>query len=307
MNIKPKRTNFVSIQNSHTISAEGYRQSPVRTGYEYILPNRTDEMFAYTAKQSGKVLSISNSGIIIEYKDGTQAGVNLGRVFGKAEGSVYPHDIVTPLKEGDKFDKGDIVVYNTGFFEPDFFNPKLVVPKNSIITKVALFEANSTFEDSSSISKEVSEKLTSKTTKIKSIKVGFNQNIRDIVKVGQQLNPKDLLLLVEDEITSNKNFNEESISILKKYGNYAPMSKYFALVDKIEVFYHGSKEDMSASLKAIADKSDKVLYENCKAKNIKPITGQVDGEYRVSGTPLNLDQAEIKIYLTISTNAGVGD
>ena len=302
-----KRVNFVSIQQSHTIAADGYHQPYIRTGYEYVIANRTTDMFAYTAKQDGKIISKTDKGVIVEYKDGTRKGINLGRVYGKAEGSIYPHDIISELNENDKVNKGDIIAYNTGFFEKDFLDKTKVVLKNSLNAKVALYESNQTFEDSSSICGELSRKLTAKTTKVKSLTVDFKQNLHNVVKPGQNVEPKDILLVIEDEITSSGSFDEESLSILKKLSNQSPRAKYQGTVDKIEVYYHGNKEDMSNSLKALADRSDRILSDSCKASNKPVITGQVNDEYRVSGVPLTLDKAEIKIYITIQTQVGVGD
>lgn len=65
----------------------------LRTGYEYVIGNRTSEMFAYLAKQDGKVISVNPHGVIVEYVDGSKKGINIGRQYGKSEGSIYPHDV----------------------------------------------------------------------------------------------------------------------------------------------------------------------------------------------------------------------
>jgi len=280
----------------------------VRTGYESVIANRTGDLFAYTAKQDGVVKFVNKNGIIIEYKDGSQKGVALGRQFGKAEGSVYPHDIVTGLKAGDTFKKGATIAYNTGFFEEDFLNPGSIVLKSSKLVKTALYESNQTFEDSSAISREISESLTSKTTKVKSITVNFKQNLLNMVKVGDSVEPKDVLVVIEDEITSSiGSFDEEALMLLNNLSKQAPKAKYQGTIDKIEVFYHGNKEDMSPSLLAVVEKSDKSLADTCKSSGKPVITGQVNSDYRVEGTPLSLDKAEIKIYITIQTRTSVGD
>ena len=64
---------------------------------------------------------------------------------------------------------------------------------------------------------------------------------------------------------------------------------------------------MSPTLKKIADKSDADLAAGFKAIGKPVLSGQVTDEYRVSGTPLEMDQAEIKIYITIKASTGVGD
>lgn len=303
-----KRVNFVSVQQSHTIATNEYKQPVVKTGYEYVIANRTSDMFAYSAKDDGVIKSITAKGIIIEYKDKTIKGLPLGRLYGKAEGSVYPHDIVTNYKVGDKVKKGDVVTFNKNFFEQDYIDSSKIVLKNSMIVKTALLESSQTFEDSSSISRKLSDKLRAKTTKVKSITVNFNQRLNNVVSVGSKVMPKDVLLIIEDELTSNTDdFNEESLATLKKLSNQAPLAKYEGVIDRIEVFYHGDKEDMGNSLRVLADASDKILIQECKSTNRPIITGQVTDEYRVSGIPLGIDKAEIKIYITVETKAAVGD
>jgi hypothetical protein len=302
------RVNFCSIQNSHTIAVEGARQPYVQTGYESVIADRTTEMFATTAEQDGKVINLTPNGIIVEYKDGTKKGVTLGRVYGRAEGSVYPHDIITPLTETSKFKKGDVIAYNSGFFEPSFLDPARIVMKTNMPVKVALYESAQTHEDSSAISLELSRKLRTRTTKVKSFTVNFNQNILDIVKLNQSVMPKTVLMIIEDEITSAANvFDEKSLATLRKLSAHSPRAGYQGTIDRIEVFYNGDKSDMTSSLKAIADKSDRLLTEINRSSNKPVYNGQVNSDYRVNGVPLAMDKAEIKIYITIETNAGVGD
>lgn len=253
------------------------------------------------------MVSIDTAGIIIKYKDGTEVGCPLGRVFGKAEGSVYPHDLVTNLKPGQKFKRGDNITYNKSFFQEDHLNPGKVVLKNSMYVTVALLENNATFDDSSSISLELSERMATTSTKIKSITVKFKQGIHSVVQTGRSVNPKDVLLIIEDEITSGNTFDDESLSVLKNLSRQAPKSKYRGTIDKVEVFYHGDKEDMSPSLKALADKSDRDLARFCKHTGKPVVTGSVGTDYRVSGNPLLLDTAEIRIYITVRHLQSSGD
>ena len=273
-----------------------------------MIANRTSDMFAFLAKDDGKVVSLNENGVIVEYKDGTQKGVLLGRNYGKAEGSVYPHDIVSMVKLGQTFKKGDPIAYNSGFFEPDFLNPKRILLKNSMTVKTVLLESNQTHEDASCISKELGERMRAKTTKIRTFNLEFSQNLVNVVKVGQEVNPKTLLMIIEDQITSTTDvFDQQSLEALKRLSNQAPKANYLGVVDKIEIRYHGDKRDMSSSLKLLADRSDKLMADNCKATGTPVITGRVNDDYRVEGTPLALDKAEVKIFITIDTPAGVGD
>ena len=182
-------------------------------------------MFAYTAKDDGKVISKNDHGIIIEYPNGERKGIQLGRLHGKAEGSVYPFDIVSPLQGDDTFKKGDVICYNTGFFEPDMLNPKQVVWKSSLMVTTLLAETSQTFEDSSSVSKELPSKLTTKTTKVRSFVVNFKQGVKEPKLPGDKVALTDYLMIIEDEVTSGTDiFDESTIQALKKFQNMAPIS-----------------------------------------------------------------------------------
>lgn len=300
---------FISTQHSHTIASDAYRQPYVRTGYESVVAKRTSKMFAKAAEEDGKVTSVSDKGIVVTYLSGKHEGIELGRVYGKAEGTVYPHDIVTPYKVGDRFKKGDVLAYNTKFFEPDFIDPKTIILKVNGTARVAFQEINQTHEDSSAISAEMGERFSTEVTKIKSYIVNFTQNLLEVKKAGEAVDPKSVLMIIEDEITASNHhlFSDDALSTLKKLSNIAPRSSVVGKVEKIEVFYHGDKRDMSATLKRLADKSDNDMAAASKASNRPVVSGRVTDEYRVNGTPLELDKAEIRFYLTVKAGSGVGD
>lgn len=300
--------NFIAIQQGHGIACTGYKQAAVRTGYEQVLAHRTSDLFAYSARQDGRVISRNNTGVIIEYDDGSRKGIEIGRRFGQASGLTIPHDVVSSVKAGDVFKKGDIICYNTGFFEKDILNADNVVWKAGITVKTVLYESNQTLEDASSISKRLAEQLSTKTTKVKTILVTFDQQIRNLVKVDDHVESESILCIIEDAITSNSNlFDEDSLNTLKMLSGQAPMAKAKGSIDKIEVFYHGDKEDMSESIRAIADVSDREMTKRSRSAGNNPFTGSVTSDFRVDSEPLALDSAAIRIYITSDVTAGVGD
>lgn len=304
-----KRVNFASIQNSHVVACNEYEQARLRTSYDYVIGARNSDMFCFVAKQDGVVKSINDKGLIVEYADGELKGVKLGRIFGKAEGSVYPHEVISTVKSvGEKFKAGRCLAYNSGFFEEDALVKGTVVYKTAKYVTVALVETNQTHEDSCAISPELSKSLTAPTSKIKSVTVGFNQNLREVVKIGQVVGPRTPVMIIEDEITAGLDiFDDQSIETLKRYSNQTPFAGCKGIVEKIEVFYHGDKQDMSSSLKKLADQSDKELADSLRSSNEAVYSGSVNDDYRVEGTPLALDKAEIKIYITRKTTQGTGD
>ena len=304
----PKRVNFVNIQNSHSIACNGYMQAPVRTGYEQVLGQRTSDLFCYAARKNGKVISKKDNSILIEYEDGTQKGIILGRRFGAAAGLTIAHEVTSELSIGQEFKKGDIIAYNTGFFEKDFLNPNNVILKNAVIAKTVLWESTQTHEDASSISRKLADKLSTKTTKVKQVVVQFEQEVKDILRPGNPVEHSTILCTIEDPLTSNAGlFDESTLDTLKMFSNQTPQAKVKGVIEKIEVFYNGEKEDMSDSLRALADASDRALASQYRGLGKRPLTGQVDEGYRIDGDPLQLDHLVIKFYLTSEVSSGVGD
>lgn len=308
LNTKPKRVGFVSIQQEHAIACDGYHQSIIRTGYDTIVPHRTIDLFAATAKKPGVVRKVSPTGIIVDYDDGNSQGFEIGRRYGNAQGLTVAHDVITPLKEGDRFEVGDPISYNTGFFEPDFFDPRKIVWKNSINVRTVLWESAETLEDSSVISKRVSEKLVAKTTKVKWVVMKFKEQITDLVKPGTVVNADTVLCTIQDEVSANSGlFDEKSLETLRTLEAQTPRAHVKGVVDRVEVYYHGDKEDMSESVRAICNESDRNLKQRLASIGEEPVTGQVDGGMRIDNDPLGFDTIAIKIYITSSVKSGVGD
>lgn len=304
----PKRTNFTSIQNSHLVACKGYKPAMVRTGYEQVVPHRVGDLFAQVAKQDGKVISVSEHGMVVQYADGETQGIELGRRYGSAAGLTIPHEVKTGLKAGQSFKTGDLLCHNDGFFTADPLNPGGVMMKNTITVKTVLMEAMTTLEDSSAISKEAAELLSTKTTKVRTIVVNFDQSVHKLQKVGAAVGSEDILCVIEDAVTSgNRLFDEASLDTLRLLSAQAPKAKAKGIIEHIEVYYHGELEDMSDSLRQLAQESDKLLLKKSRAVGHKGYTGSVDEGFRVDGEPLLLDTAAIKIYITADVPAGTGD
>lgn len=306
--ISPKRVNFAGIQNRHYCATASYRQSILRTGYEQIIPHRTGDLFATTAKKPGKVVSVDKDGIIVEYDDGERQGIQLGRRYGNAAGLTMPHTVSTDLKEGDIFTLGSPIAYNVNFFERDVLDPSQLVMKSTMLARVALLESPDTFEDSSAISKSLSIKLTAEQTKIKDIVVNFDQEIHRMVQEGDKVEPESILCIIEDAMSARNEFlDEDTLDTLKVLGSPSPQAKIKGTIERIEVYYNGELEDMSESLRAIVTNSDKRI----KARNIsvgkKAYTGSVSDEFRIGTDPLLMDTACIRIYMGAMVAAGSGD
>lgn len=304
----PKRINFINIQNSQTTHAIGYTPVPVRTGYERVMAHRTPDLYATTAKIAGVVKEINDKNIVVENEDGTSIAVELGRRYGKWSGKVIPHDVITNCKVGDKLSVGDVIAYNTNFFQQDVLDPKQVIYKPGAMARVVLWESTSTLEDSCGLSREFAEKLGTVTTHVRYIRVNFNQEVSNLVKIKEKVEPESILCTLYEPVGNSLDIYEgNALNTLQDIGQLNPKSEYLGVVEKIEVMYCGEMDEMSETLRALADSSDTRLYKQRKQMKQKPIDGSVESGFRVDGTPLVDGNAVIAIYITGTTGMGIGD
>lgn len=290
------------------IATKGYRPAPLRTGYEQVLAHRVDDTFAKVAEMDGKVVDLSDDHLTVEYTDGTKVAIETGKRFGVSAGSVYPNEIKTTFKVGEQVKKGDVLAYNEGFFEPSLFNKRQVTWKAGVIARTAIMEAGFTLEDSSAITPRLAELLTTRTTKVKTIIVKFDQSIRDLVKAGDKVDLDTILCSIEDSVTANnKLFDEDSLSSLRLLSAMTPRAKVVGTVEKIEVYYHGDIEDMSESLQELATAGDRDRKRKCRKLGTPVVTGSVDQSLRIDGNGLDLGCVAIQVYITSDVGTGIGD
>lgn len=299
-----KRINFISIQHSHGVACDGYQVNPVRTGYERVIPSRVGKLFAKVAEQNGKVLMVKDKLLRVEYEDGQVVNLEIGRRYGTVPGKVVPHDIVTFWKKGDTFERGDALIYNTGFFARDPIFPTTILWKAGVIGTVAMIEEKQTYEDASGISRRIANKMSTKQTYVGDVTVKFDQDIRNALTVGTKVDLDSILCTIIDAGIASE---DEDLSVLNELKNANPKAGVKGVIDRIEVFYHGDKDDMSTSLRELADKSDSERKRLAKDMGETYTSGQVDSGMRIKGNPLEFENAVIKFYITKNMGMEEGD
>jgi len=303
----PKRVNFINIQNGHTIATQGYVQPVIRTGYESVMPYRVGKLYCVIAKDDCTVIYMNNKIMKVKYKNGDIETIQIGRIYGKAEGTTYPHEIYTPYKVGDKIKKDQYICYNKNFFEEDWYNKGQLIFKMNQYVKVALTESEDVYEDSCSISQSFSDSFVTRITKERSFIIEFDKNIVNLLPVGTVVEPNDTLFTIVNEVSDYQNLDKKTVSLLQTLNNVSPKAKYKGVIERYEVKYNGDIEDMSPTLKAICSKLDKEIEQNTKDTQYPIKNNRVTSEYRVDGKNLQVDTLELKVYITIDLTAGVGD
>ena len=303
----PKRINFVNIQNSHTISSKGYMQPIIRTGFEYIMPYKVGSLYCTIAKDNGDVVGKTDKLLTVKYENGEVEGIPLGNRYGRMEGTVYPHSLVTELNVGDKFKKNDYLAYNENFFERDWLDPSRLIMKFGRNITVALTMNEEVFEDSSAISSELSKQMTTTVVKERIFIFEFNKNIVNILPEGTAVEPNTVLFTVVDENTDYSNLSESTIEMLQNLASLSPKAKVYGVIDRYEVKYNGDVSDMSPSIRRLVNRLDKLAHEETKGTEYEITSNRVTSEYRSEGKNLNVNTLELKVFIRIDVAAAVGD
>ena len=299
-----KRNNFISVQNSHTIPMYNMRAPYIRTGYEDIIGIKSLDKYVTKALKDGEVIKLTKDLIEVKYKDDTNTTKYKIKEWTTKEesGSCYTHKMVSNMLVGDKFKKDDSLLYDEAFFEPDVFNPNRAIYKSGSYVTTALLEVNETWEDSTSISSKMSEHLATDITKVKSTRISCTDNILNVKKLNDKVEPTDVLFSIMDSNAGMfGDLDEKALQILQNIKSVSPKAKDRGVITKVVVYYNCEVSDMSNSLKAIVAESDKVLTQ------LTGYSGRVNSSYSIEGIPLKEGECEIKVYIKVKDTMGIGD
>lgn len=295
------------MQNGHTIAAAGYEQPALRTGYDYLMPYKVGKLYCVIAEEDGKITEVTDKLIKVSYKSGKQISYRIGETYGRMEGSVYKHEIVTPHKAGASFKHGDWLAYNNGFFEPDWLDSSRLILKFGKVITVAFSRTDEVYEDSSAISPELSKEMSSTYVDEKKFILEFGKHIVDLIPEGQPVTPTDLLFTVVDENTDYNNLSQSSIDLLKSVANTSPKSKVDGKIFRYEIKYNGDLADMSPSLRKLAQKLDRQLFEETQGTDIEAKTNRTGSDYLSDGKALMPSTLELKVFIESQSATAVAD
>lgn len=293
----PKRTLFSGVQHSQGTSAVNYTPNIMRSAYDLVVAHRTSELYSKPAKKAGKVVEVNNDGIRVEYEDGTTDAYPLGIKLGDAAGEVHRHNRVTDLSVGDTFDAGDILGWDEVYFQRDLANPRQVVWKCGVMTRIALIENQFTFEDSIEISKEFAE--ATKTAYILGNKFycSFDQGLKMHVDIGSDVDYETILCDIEDaSLVGVEEEESDFMSGLDRLGTKQIRSNHHGKVVSIDVRYNGNKEDMSPPVRKFVDKFDRLRKRQAAISGDGIETGNVAGS-RGMRASLEPGQVSIEVFV----------
>lgn len=237
-----------------------------------------------------------------------------GTKFTSVQGSYLKQTIIPNVKIGDKISKGDVIAYNTGFFERDMFDPTQITWKHGIMANVVLMESDSTIEDSNAITEAFSKRMQMEPAHLRTLELNSKTSIRDLIPIGTEVQTTDLLCSLEDSDIASLTSDDDYavIDLLNELNRKAPRARYHGIVEEIDVFYSCPIEDMHPTVAALVTqinkrklKLAKLAKDTHKASDyVEPSLVQPGTKYH--GIEFTKDTILIMIYISEKINHDIG-
>lgn len=253
------RNAMASKQTCHAIPVEGNCPALVSTGMDQMIHYRTGNSFSVVAKEDGKVIELNEDKelMIIQYKSGKKQAIDLSTsVVKNGGGGFYLTNKLTPkFKQGQSFKQDTILAYDKRHYKDlGPFGNRLTM--GSLI-KVAIASNYATYEDSTFVTKRMSEDMATNISMPHSVILGNNANVEYIVKVGDNVTIGDDLIRYEasyDDSELNRllaNVRADLKEEIVNLGKSQVHSHYTGVVSDINIYCTVPNDQLSPTLKKI--------------------------------------------------------
>jgi hypothetical protein len=204
-------------QTGHIVATDFSQPVLIANGVDEIVPSYLTEEFSAMAQDDGKVLEITDGYMIVQYKNGEKQAINVDNKLGFNAGSGFyvNNKLIPNFKAGDVFKKDDILAYHEKFFSKDSVGQ--VRMNIGPLAKVAFAGNYFTYEDSGAITAKMSKKMSSHIIMQQQVKLDATDDIDKIVKVGDEVEIGDPLVIFGLGDTGDKSVD----AFLKAFGSTA--------------------------------------------------------------------------------------
>lgn len=298
-----KRTIFLRIQGNSIAPTIGNALMPIRTPVDLVIAHQCGDVFTLPTLAAGKVTELTDKFIEITYKDGTVKRMGLGEKISTNSGHMYSRMIVTDRRKGYVFEKGEIIAWDSMYFERDIIYPTQVAAYVGDPTIMALRETDATYEDSTANSAEVASKSKVPVIHCRDLKAEYDNNLKLKIKVGDHVNRDDIIAYLTPagvEITDD----ETSIDYISMS---SPKAESRGEIIRIECFYNGDYSEASDTVKAIINKTNRERKEESHYDSKVAPAGEVRTPTYIGTQFLSENSIVLRIYIRHEDVMSVGD
>lgn len=209
------RNAIATSQTSHIVPTEAAQPVLIANGVDEIVPAYLTDEFSVMARNDGKVLEITDGYMIVQYTDNEKQAINVShrQSYNTSSGFYVDNQLLPNFQPGESFKKGEILAYHSKFFNKDSVGQ--IRMNLGPIAKVAFTGTYNTYEDAGLMTAKMSKKLSTKLSMRQQIKLNCTDDIDRIVKVGDEVEIGDPLIVMGLGDTGDKSVD----NFLKAFGN----------------------------------------------------------------------------------------
>ena len=317
------RTTIATSQTSHIVSTAVAEPCLISNGVDEIVSSCVSDEFSIIAEQDGKVLEITDGYMIIQYKNQKKRAINIEDRYSSnpASGFYVNNKLQANFEQGQTFKKGDVLAYHEKFFTK--CTDGVVRMNIGPLAKVAFAGLYSTYEDAGIMTESFSKKLATSITMMQHNTLDATDNIESIVKVGDEVEIGDPLIVFGLGDTGDKSVDNFLKAFQTDTGNAIDnakriiKSKHIGRVVDVRMYTTKSLDKLSPSLYKLFDayfkeniKKRKILDKHDKSSSVYKLdtlytlpTGPVSGQV-IKGFTCDV---LIEIYIEHEDLQSVGD
>ena len=267
------RNAIATSQTSHIVSTAVAEPTLISNGVDEIVPGSVTSEFAVMAEDDGKVIEINGGYMIVEYTNlKKKRAIEISDRYhsNPASGFYVNNKLVSNFQKDDTFKKNDILAYHEKFFTKGADG---VIRLNiGPIAKVAFSSAYFTYEDSGMMTESFSKKLATSITMCETIRLDATANVEKIVKVGDEVEIGDPLVVLGLGDTGDKSvdnflkaFRVDTNTSIMDAAKRTFKAKHAGRIVDVKMFTVKSMDKLSPSLYDILSEHFK---ENEKKRRI---------------------------------------
>lgn len=315
----PFRLAMSYVQRSkHDMRVAGGDPLLITNGMDDALTMFTPDVFSFNAKDNGTVVEHDDDHVVIQYNDGSIDFVDLNnKVYKNSDGGFYTSVKLEVDKSlGTKVKKGQLIAYDPMSYSVNCGYDNSATYNQGTLAKVAIITSDKGFEDSCIVSSYISDALSSNVIMEVPVTLSKNTNIFNMIKVGDQVQEGDPLLIIQNTFEDNdvnvllKNLvdDEDTVTSL---GRIPIKSHNTGVIEDINIYRTCELDEMSPSLKKIVSEYER--KRNAKAKQIAKYDENLAKQYTCQKLPQegklkNIeDGVLIEIYVSYKDDFSVGD
>lgn len=242
-----------------------------------------------------------------------------GEKYTSSQGTYLKQDLVVNVRVGDQVKKGDILVYNSGFFVPktDPFGPGSNLGadwKHGVMANIALLETSSTYEDACAITDDFGKKLRMFPAHKRSIVLNRNTIVHQCVSVGDEVYSTDSAMTVEDgdlDIVGGVD-DPDTVEFFNHLSQQRIKMKYHGRIAEVDFLYGGPLESIHPTLRKLITANEKQAYIKGRKMNksedeLRAVSGYIQPGSKYGGVLFTEDTVIVEITVVEELNVGEGD